>query len=148
VFSQDDAGNLASDNNSGGYYGFTTTNNAQASPSSADTPIGIPDSEPAGATSTINVTQNLLVTDVDVRVSISHPFDGDIKLILIPPTGPAITLSDRRGGPGDNYASTVFDDEAAGPIAGGTPPFAGSFRPESPLSTADGIVAAGAWKLK
>ena len=57
-------------------------------------------------------------------------------------------LSNRRGGNGQNYTNTVFDDEAATPISSGTAPFTGTFRPDSPLSAADGINAAGTWTLK
>src|SRR5439155_9106721 len=66
---------------------------------------------------------------------------------LLTPTNVSIALSSRRGSSGDNYTNTVFDDEATTPISSGTAPFTGSYRPESPLSAADGIGAAGAWKL-
>ena len=88
------------------------------------------------------------VQDVDVNVNITHTWDGDLVLSLITPTGTVVPLSNRRGSSGDNYTNTVFSDEAATPISGGSPPFTGSFRPESPLSVADGGSSLGAWRFK
>ena len=45
------------------------------------------------------------------------------------------------------FIATVFDDAAATSIAAGTLPFTGSFRPETPLASANGINAAGSWRL-
>jgi uncharacterized repeat protein (TIGR01451 family) len=59
-----------------------------------------------------------------------------------------VTLSNRRGGNGDNFINTVFDDEAALAIATGSAPFAGSFRPDSALSALDGQAINGTWQLK
>jgi hypothetical protein len=44
--------------------------------------------------------------------------------------------------------NTVFDDEAANSIAVGSAPFNGSFRPEQPLSAADGILGTGNWRFQ
>ena len=53
----------------------------------------------------------------------------------------------RRGGAGDDYLGTVFDDGASLAIADGAAPFDDSFRPEQPLSTATGQPVAGTWSL-
>lgn len=148
VASADSSGNSASDDNAGSYYGLTTGINVQPDYASADTPLAIPDNNPTGATSTIPVADNRTVVDVNVRVNITHPYDGDIALSLITPTNQTISLSNRHGSDGNNYTNTVFDDEAATAIASGAPPFTGSFKPETPLSAADGINAAGNWRLK
>ena len=86
--------------------------------------------------------------DVDVLVDITHTYDGDLTLSLITPTNQTIALSERRGGGGNDFLGTLFDDEAATPIASGSPPFSGSFRPDQPLSQADGIPATGDWRLR
>jgi subtilisin-like proprotein convertase family protein len=94
--------------------------------------------------------------DVNVAVRISHPFDADVGLILIPPTDGVLVLSNFLGGTGDNYGSgsadcdgvfTVFDDSATTPISAGAPPFNGSFRPQEPLATASGSRSRGLWRL-
>jgi len=148
VESADAASNTALDDALGAYRTFATGNLRTLAPVSSDTPIAIPDATPAGVTSTINVQDADLVVNLKVTVNLSHTYDTDLVLSLIPPVGPPITLSNLRGGFGDNYVNTVFDDAAADSIAAGSAPFSGSFRPESPLGAAVGISAAGPWKLK
>ena len=58
-----------------------------------------------------------------------------------------MVLSNRRGGTGNNFWVTVFDDEAATPVSTGQAPFTGSFRPDGSLSVFDGKNARGTWKL-
>jgi subtilisin-like proprotein convertase family protein len=148
VASTDPAGNAALDDHGGVYYRFTTGAADLASYTSIDGPVAIPDNDPAGRASTIPVADNRTVTDVNVTVNVTHTYDSDLTLYLITPAGTSVTLAAKRGGTGDNFRNTVFDDEATIPIASGTPPFTGSFVPETPLSAADGISSLGAWKLK
>ncbi len=148
VESADALGNVAIDDAAGVYHAFTTGEDTVSNYSSIGGPIAIPDTFAAGVTSTITVQDARTVQDVNVTVNITHTWDNDLTLALIPPTGPTINLSLRRGGSDDDYVDTVFDDEAATSIVTGSAPFTGSFRPESPLSLVDGINAAGAWKLK
>jgi subtilisin-like proprotein convertase family protein len=148
VESADAVANATSDNNGGSYYAFTTGQNVNPNFPSSSPPVPIPDNNPDGASMSIVVPDNKTVLDVNVRVNITHTFDGDFVISLVPPVGAPITLSNRRGGSGDNYTNTVFDDEAATPISAGTAPFTGSFRPDSLLSAADGINAAGTWTLR
>ncbi len=97
--------------------------------------------------SVIDVDQHLPISDLDVRLNITHTFDGDLFIHLISPLGHDIVLSANRGGAGNDFQDTLFDDEAAEPISGGSAPFAGSFQPDSPLAQVDGIDAFGAWQL-
>ncbi len=105
----------------------------------------------------INVPDIGAVTDVNVRVRLNHTFDGDLVISLIGPDGTSVTLSNRRGGGGDNFGTgandcsgtpTRFDDEATVAVSAGTAPFAGSFIPDQPLSGFDGKPTAGTWKLR
>ncbi len=121
---------------------------ASLSYASPDVPKPIPDNNLTGVTSTITVAGNPdIVVDVNVTVDITHTWDGDLRLSLISPTAVTIPLSTNRGGSGHDYAGTVFDDSAATAISAGTPPFTGSFRPESPLTAVNGIPANGIWRL-
>ena len=97
------------------------------------------------------------VQDANVRVRLNHTFTGDLVISLVHPDGTVVILSNRRGGGGDNFGTgandcsgtkTVFDDEAAATIGSGTPPYAGSFRPDEALSALDGKPTAGTWKLR
>ncbi len=108
----------------------------------------------------INVAATGAAADVNVRVRLNHTFDHDLVLALIAPDGTTVTLAQSRDtatGGGDNYGTgandcsgtpTVFDDSAATAIGAGTPPFAGTFRPETPLSDLNGKTITGTWKLR
>ncbi|MBP7148773.1 MAG: proprotein convertase P-domain-containing protein [Acidobacteria bacterium] len=148
VESADAAGNTALDDNGGAYYTFRTPKNVNPSYASSDTPVPIPDNAPAGASSTIVLADTNTVLDVNVTVDIAHTYDGDISLYLVGPNGTTVTLSQRHGGSGDNYTGTTFDDSATTPIASGTSPYRGTFQPDTPLASLDGIPATGSWTLQ
>ena len=108
----------------------------------------IPDNTPAGVSSDLVVAGVGPLTDLDVRLNVTHPFTGDLKVTVTSPQGTTVTLVQNRGGAGDNFSGTIFDDEAATAIAAGAAPFSGSFRPEQPLAAVDGQNANGTWTLK
>lgn len=96
--------------------------------------------------STINVTEHMALSDVNVFVNLAHTWDSDLAINLLF-NGTNVLLSNHRGGSGDGYR-TEFDDEAATPISAGAAPFAGSFRPEQLLASFDGMDAFGIWTLQ
>src|SRR5262249_21260161 len=110
--------------------------------------VNVPVSFGRKAVSRIEVNGDLLVTDFNVALTVTHTADRDLVITLVAPDGTRIMLANRRGGLGDNYAGTRFDDEAGTPIAEGSPPFAGSFRPEQGLAALDGRPARGTWTLE
>ncbi|MEJ7599196.1 MAG: S8 family serine peptidase [Kofleriaceae bacterium] len=69
---------------------------------SSDTPIAIPDNNPTGITSTINVQQPIQIEEVQVQLDITHTFIGDLVVTLTSPTGTTVTLHNRTGGGTDN----------------------------------------------
>jgi subtilisin-like proprotein convertase family protein len=146
VSSADPAGNATTDTNAGAYYSFRTTRNTNPSYPSTDTPVPITDY--STATSVISVPDDKIVLDVDVTINITHTFDGDLEISLLGPDGTEVMLADRRGGSGENFIDTIFDDEAATPIGDGSPPFTGRFRPEEPLTAFDGLLGQGDWTLR
>lgn len=75
----------------------------------ADTPTApqIPDGDPSGREYTKSVTDNLLLSEVDVAVDISHPQPSDLELRLVSPDG-KVALLRERGHPGP-AASVVYD---------------------------------------
>jgi subtilisin-like proprotein convertase family protein len=106
------------------------------------------------------------VTDVDALVRINHTADSDVFIALVSPNaGRFANLTTDNGGSGDNFGTgsndcsgtpTEFNDSAATAITGlGTPaaPFAGSFRPQDPLSIFNGLFttpskkSAGIWSF-
>ncbi len=113
-----------------------------------DVPKPVPDNNATGVSSVTTITDTNPVTKVRVTVNITHTWDNDLSIFLIGPNGTSVTLSARHGSSGDNYTSTVFDDAATTPIASGTPPYTGTYKPDTPLSALNGIAANGAWTLK
>jgi len=115
---------------------------------STDTPKPIPDVRTPPVLSPISVASVGLVSDVNVTISLTHTFDGDLDIFLIGPNGTRVELTTDNGSTGDNFTNTVFDDQAATSITSGTAPFTGTFRPEGLLSTLNGIPANGNWTLE
>jgi len=57
----------------------------------------IPDNDPAGIESTTNVNQAGQLVGLEVFVDISHPYIGDLQVILRTPEGEELPLHDRTG---------------------------------------------------
>ncbi|NEQ26832.1 MAG: peptidase S8, partial [Microcoleus sp. SIO2G3] len=60
--------------------------------------IDIPDYEPQGATSSINITEAGTLRDIQVSLDVEHSFLGDISISLIAPNGAVILLQGRTLG--------------------------------------------------
>jgi subtilisin-like proprotein convertase family protein len=139
--------------------------------SSGTVNIGIPDSNPIGITSTINVGETGALTDLTVTLAIDHTWVGDLLITLTNPLGTTVTLMDRPGVPADstvgdssNLSSTVpinFSDLFATPAEDAGNPDAtcgtddiigvgcpGDFAPDgSLLATFGGAEVGGDWTL-
>jgi subtilisin-like proprotein convertase family protein len=98
-------------------------------------------------TSSVYVPQNVTIGSLKVQLGITYPLDNDLTIDLIAPDGTDVALSYFEGG-GANFQGTVLDDNAATPIWAGNSPFAGSYRPETPLSAVAGMNAQGTWQLQ
>lgn len=125
---------------------------------SNNTAVGIPDNNTTGVTSTMNVSEDVSITDLNVDFKITHTWVGDLTITLTSPDGTSAVVYDRPGVPastfgcsGDNIDATM-DDEAVSPVenqcGSGTPTISGSFTPNNPLSVFDGKSTMGDWKLK
>jgi hypothetical protein len=100
-----------------------------------------------GASPLQKTASDRTVTDVAVVIdSVYHTEDGDLEFMLTH-AGVTDTVIYRAGGSGDNFLGTVLSDSAAAPIASGTAPFAGEFRPFSPLRKFRGMDPEGEWIL-
>jgi subtilisin-like proprotein convertase family protein len=94
---------------------------------STHVPRNIPDNDPAGVRTGVNIAQpGLDVQKVLVSVDITHTYRGDLVIKLMAPNGETTTLSDRAGGSADNFVVADLD-------------ISSSFTP--------GSSASGAWKL-
>ena len=98
-------------------------------------------------TSDITVADITTVTHVIVSVNITHSYVGDLWIVLRSPAATDVTLVSYRGGPGDDFTATTFDDMAETAIADGTAPFGGRFSPEGQLADFIGETSNGVWQL-
>ncbi len=102
----------------------------------------------------IEINDQHLIQDLDVRISLTHTSAFDLQLFLQSPAGTRICLN--MYNPldeffeGENYSQTIFDDEAATSISLAEAPFTGRFKPKDPylLSTFDGESILGSWHLQ
>lgn len=113
-----------------------------------DVPVSIPDGPSGIAESFMTISDARVILDLDVHVTIRHPFDGDLRLYLEAPWGDVVRLADRCGHGGDDYDSTCFDDEATTAICDGDPPFRGCWIPDLRLWELDDHSALGQWTLR
>ena len=74
-------------------------------------PIAIPDSNPTGITSVINVGEQDSLSGITVDMEIVHTWRGDLTVELTSPSGTIVRLHDRSGGSADdilgNYPETL-----------------------------------------
>jgi uncharacterized repeat protein (TIGR01451 family) len=140
-------------------FDLPTGGGGPASTFAATGPVPIPDNNFVGAALNIPVAgfaQTL--SKIKATVRISHTYSGDLILRLIGPDNTTVTLATNVGGPAPGFGTdcpadandTTFDDAAATPIASGTGPFVGSFRPQEPLDAFAGKSGAqvnGNWQL-
>jgi subtilisin family serine protease len=76
-----------------------------------NTQISIPDNNPTGITSTINVPDSLTVWNTACEVNITHTWIGDLIVKLISPLGTESILHNREGGSDDNIHKTYYPTE-------------------------------------
>ncbi len=70
--------------------------------------LTVPDNSPAGVSSTVAFTEQSTISSIKVSVDIAHTYIGDLVVTLTAPSGTAVVLHDRSGGPADNIKQT-FD---------------------------------------
>jgi subtilisin-like proprotein convertase family protein len=123
-------------------------------------PEAIPDDSAAGMTSTINVTTEGQIKDLEVffpitpddKPGLDHDWVGDLVIDLIGPDGTQVRLAEHPGGP-DNGAkdlsNVIFDDHAPGTIPAGLSPVVGTFKPQNDqLARFNGKQQFGTWTLR
>ena len=112
-----------------------------------DTPLELLD-DGTTLVSMLTVPDTFSIGDLDVELDITHTWDEDLVVDLVAPDGTEVRLFANVGGSGRNFTGTILDDEATLGIQEGQAPFAGRYKPLSPLSGLDGLNAAGTWRLE
>ena len=134
---------------------------------SSDVPKDILDNRTI--TSTLVIAETGRIADLDVKLDITHTFDGDLDVYLKPPSVPpvltpevptpprptpfpltpsSVKLFSSVGGGGDNFHATILDDEASQSITQGSAPFDGVYKPQETLSSLYGENITGTWTLE
>jgi subtilisin-like proprotein convertase family protein len=87
------------------------------------------------------------VRDVNVTIDVTHTWTADLKISLEGPGGQRVLLVGGKGGSGDDFRQTKFDDAGLMSISSGIPPFHGTFMPEESLSAFNNSDPNGRWTL-
>ena len=116
---------------------------------SNSTTLAIPDYPAAGVSNSININGSTFANAiVSVTIdSLTHTYDGDLKIELISPSGSSIILANSVGGAGDNFIRTRFVSTGTA-ITNGTAPFTGNFVPSAGSFSGLTGSANGVWSLK
>lgn len=95
--------------------------------------LTVPDADPKGIIDAIDVTSNGTVSDqFKVGVNVKHSYRGDLKVILISPSGKQVILHDRSGIGADDVIGT----------------YPTTLQPKEPLSKILGEPLSGKWQLQ
>ena len=114
-----------------------------------DQPTGIDADGPNQITSDLSASGiQGQVQDVNIKLDIDHSYTSDLRVRLIGPTQISTQLVLHRGGSGDNFDNTTFDDQADTPISEANSPFQGEFRPEGSLNAFNEVDPNGIWSLE
>ena len=110
---------------------------------------------PQASTSTVTVANKLgTITDVNVKLNITHPNVQELTAFLVSPSGTRIRLFSNLGTDSTSnsadFFNTVLDDQALVSLlsSDAESPYTGSFRPEKELSELIGQNPNGQWKLE
>ena len=123
----------------------------------------IPDDGNGSTTWTIPVDADGIVTEARLHIDVTHPWVGDLQIILRTPDGTSVTIVDRPGMPdggwigpwgcGGDDIDGFFDDNAT--IIGESmcsvtdvPVMHGNMMPAEPLATMLGLPAQGDWTVE
>ena len=96
----------------------------------------------------VDVTSTGRISDVNVKLTLSHPLAGELAVTLVGPDGTRVELFAALGGSSGDLSGTTFDGEAPQSITSGSDPFSGRFRPTGNLSDLNGHAAEGTWTLE
>jgi subtilisin-like proprotein convertase family protein len=86
---------------------------AQTASGQAAPDLTIPDDQPAGVSSAINISKSGTVSAIKISVNIEHSFIGDLRVTLKSPSGKLETLHAQIGGSNDNLIAS-YDSASPG----------------------------------
>ena len=108
-----------------------------------NTGLNIPDNDPNGVSTTINVADNHTISDVNININIAHTYIQDLKIKVISPSGTEVVLYNQNCGSQHNIIAT-FDDDGNNLNCSN---IQGHVKPVGNLSDFYGENANGTWTL-
>lgn len=99
----------------------------------------------------IEVSDHIIISDLNVSISLTHSNVFDLQIYLESPSGTIVCLNSYNLNEyfkSADYNDTIFDDQAGIPIEQAESPFTGRFQPIDPLSAFNGEDAYGTWRLR
>ncbi len=128
--------------------GFIQIGNAQlvcnSTSSQNNLNLSIPDNNPTGLSTTLNVTEDVLISNVKINVNLAHTYIQDLIISIVSPSGTEVNLWSRQCGAEDNMNIT-FDDDGSAILCSN---LTGNRTPNSPLAAIRNENARGTWTLK
>ncbi len=105
--------------------------------------VTIPDNDPTGIYSTLQVNDNYVLEDVNVPVNISHTYIKDLTVTLTSPAGTTVILYDQNCNNQHNIVAT-FDDQGQNLVCSNV---SGDIKPFGVLGDFYGENSQGTWTL-
>ena len=127
-------------------FSFSTVPVQCAQFAATDLPINIPATGTPTITSSINVINDLVVSDVNVRLQVDHTYLSDLQITLRSPQGTEVVLVVNSCGSARDIDAT-FDDDAPLYNCGSNPAISGVVAPSGSLASLNGESAFGEWVL-
>ena len=141
------ADNTCGTGDNSGVFSFITVNQACSLPNAT-----IPDNFAAGVNSDLVVAQGGTISDLNVRLKMTHSYPGDVIVTLTHVgSGTTVNIGNRLGGSscGVDHVDATLDDAAATAMTcrATSPGIGGDIRPSNPLSAFNGLNFSGTWRL-
>ncbi len=130
---------------------FTTSEIVCQSFDSSDTPLTIPDNDPTGVSSVLNITEDFIISDVNLSIAITHSWMRDLIITLESPLGTEVELINRQcsGASGNQNMAATFDDLGVELVcASSSPVITGVIIPSEALAAFNGESTIGDWTLR
>jgi subtilisin-like proprotein convertase family protein len=97
--------------------------------------------------SSIEITEEIPISDINIMVDLSHTYLGDITIELVSPSGKTITLIEAECLSSENMEVTFDDSGDAIFCSAESPGISGLVIPEQALSALNGESSKGTWTL-
>lgn len=128
-------------------FSFTTIQVDCKNLSANGLPLNIPAAETSTVTSSIQLFEDLPISDINVSLELNHTYLEDLIINLISPAGTRVALISNTCGEANNI-NAVFDDDGAAIVCSGNPAISGIVKPLGTLASLNGESALGEWTLE